>query len=285
MKTDAIRMAEEDLYISRSRINIRYRFVNESGADITQLVAFPVPSIEGDLMANYGGSPSPGDNFLDFTVAINGKQVTPKVETRIEMNGLDVTQSVIRHGVPLNRFHPSYYERVENLPIESKKALLAEGLIEWDPKYPNEVWVKWSHRTTLYWPVTFPAGQSIEMVHTYRPFPGGTFYMTEHVPADYKTRYCMDNGFLRAAERLTEGLEYPQLESADLRYILMTGNNWKGPIGSFRLVIDKENTKSLVSLCIDNIRKIGPTLFEFKAKNFVPDRDLDLLFVERKIYE
>lgn len=78
-----------------------------------------------------------------------------------------------------------------------------------------------------------------------------------------------------------QGQEYPQLLGDDVRYILTTANNWSGPIGEFRLVIDKEDPKALVSLCINGIRKIGPTRFEFTARNFVPKRELDILFLRR----
>lgn len=56
-----------------------------------------------------------------------------------------------------------------------------------------------------------------------------------------------------------------------LGYILTTGGNWAdGTIDDFRLVVDKESPNSVVSFCGDNVKKISPTQFEMRAKNFKP---------------
>ena len=54
-----------------------------------------------------------------------------------------------------------------------------------------------------------------------------------------------------------------------LSYVITSGANWAGPIGTFRLVIDKGDT-TLVSFCGDGVRKIGPTTFEMIAKDYMP---------------
>ncbi len=65
-----------------------------------------------------------------------------------------------------------------------------------------------------------------------------------------------------------------------LDYILSSGANWRGPIRDFRLVIDKGKADSLVSFCMDGVRKISPTQFEVRKTNFEPRRDLPVLIVE-----
>ena len=64
-----------------------------------------------------------------------------------------------------------------------------------------------------------------------------------------------------------------------LSYVITSGANWAGPIGTFRLVIDKGDT-TLVSFCGDGVRKIGPTTFEMIAKDYMPKRDIDVLFIK-----
>jgi hypothetical protein len=59
-------------------------------------------------------------------------------------------------------------------------------------------------------------------------------------------------------------------------YILTTANNWSGPIGKFRLVVDKGDSDAIVSFCGENVRKISPTEFEMTA-DYVPLRELDIL--------
>ena len=63
-----------------------------------------------------------------------------------------------------------------------------------------------------------------------------------------------------------------------LGYILTTGGNWRSPIGDFRLVVDKGAPK-IVSFCGDGVRKIRPTRFEIRHRNWRPDRDLEVLIV------
>jgi hypothetical protein len=45
------------------------------------------------------------------------------------------------------------------------------------------------------------------------------------------------------------------------------------------LRIDKGSPENLISFCADGVTKTGPTTFEVKAKDFWPERDLDILFI------
>ena len=35
-----------------------------------------------------------------------------------------------------------------------------------------------------------------------------------------------------------------------------------------------------MSFCGDNVKKVGPTTFEMKAKDFYPERDIDILLLK-----
>jgi len=64
-----------------------------------------------------------------------------------------------------------------------------------------------------------------------------------------------------------------------LSYILTTGANWAKPIADFKLTVERD-AGELVSFCWDGeVKKISPTRFEMRKKNFLPKRDLDLIFV------
>ncbi|MFS9599004.1 DUF4424 family protein, partial [Klebsiella variicola] len=39
--------------------------------------------------------------------------------------------------------------------------------------------------------------------------------------------------------------------------------------------------RSLVSFCGTGVRKTGPTTFEMTAEDFVPERDIDILLLDR----
>ena len=66
-----------------------------------------------------------------------------------------------------------------------------------------------------------------------------------------------------------------------IEYILRTGANWAGPIGDFRLVVDKGEADSLVSFCGEGVKRISPTRFEMRKTDFTPERDLSILILKR----
>jgi hypothetical protein len=67
--------------------------------------------------------------------------------------------------------------------------------------------------------------------------------------------------------------------SANVEYILKSARTWAGPIGDFKLTVEKDHPQQVIALCGFDMRKIGFTHLEMRARNFVPERDLDILFV------
>ena len=65
-----------------------------------------------------------------------------------------------------------------------------------------------------------------------------------------------------------------------LGYVLKTATGWAGPIGHFRLIVDKGATGNLVAFCPADSRKISPTQFEVRKANYEPDHDLNILIVQ-----
>jgi hypothetical protein len=71
------------------------------------------------------------------------------------------------------------------------------------------------------------------------------------------------------------------LEAYSTDFILKTANNWKGGIGKFHLTIDKLKPDNVLSLCwAGDLKKTGPTMFEFTAANFHPTQDLAFVVIE-----
>ena len=57
----------------------------------------------------------------------------------------------------------------------------------------------------------------------------------------------------------------------------------RGPIGRFRLTLDKVAPANILSLCWDGLSKTGPTTFESVKQDFLPDCDIRLLvFVKQE---
>ena len=62
--------------------------------------------------------------------------------------------------------------------------------------------------------------------------------------------------------------------------MLTTAENWLGPIGKFKLTVDKTTPDALVSLCAQGIKKAGPTTFVLAEDDYTPSEDLSVLFLE-----
>ncbi|WP_319499050.1 DUF4424 family protein [uncultured Cohaesibacter sp.] len=279
VETPDISLDVEDLYISPSQIRIHYEFFNHSSESKRMLVAFPVPEISAEPEENYGIDNSDPVNFLGFTVLSNGRPVPPDLEIKLTMNGRDYTKLLVDNGVPLHRFSPDYYDQVENIPMSSRKQLADQGLIDWTP---GEEWYgkNWKVKATYYWWQEFPANSRTVLDHSYSPVVGGGIVNEQYGVLNNVDRFCIEDSFIRGFRKLLAKGGHPETISKEVRYILQTANNWLGPIGDFRLVLDKEKPDNLITLCINGLRKIAPTQFEFRAQNFVPDRDIDMMVVE-----
>jgi hypothetical protein len=66
-----------------------------------------------------------------------------------------------------------------------------------------------------------------------------------------------------------------------INYVLKTGANWAGPIGSFKLTIDPGAKDRLVSFCAGALRPTAPNGLEYTAGDFKPGADLKILIVGR----
>jgi hypothetical protein len=99
----------------------------------------------------------------------------------------------------------------------------------------------------------------------------------------YRETYCTDGPFTSAVQSLYRRANAPNSKvrafEEYLSYVITSGANWAGPIGSFRLVVDKGDPQTLVSFCGDGVRKIGPTTFEMTARDYTPRRDIDVLLI------
>jgi Domain of unknown function (DUF4424) len=102
----------------------------------------------------------------------------------------------------------------------------------------------------------------------------------------YRETYCTDGPFRSAAQSIYRKANGPNSKVGAfeeyLSYVITSGANWAGPIGAFRLVVDKGDS-TLVSFCGDGVKKIGPTTFEMTAKDYTPRRDIDVLFIKSQL--
>lgn len=278
----SIVLEREDLHLGTSEVRVSYRFRNTSRKDIATLVAFPLPEITVGDDAQYDIGDADPANFIGFSVTVNGQPVTPELELRATRFGIDQTGLLARHGIPVLPFGPGFHQRLEAVSGAARTELERAGLVDWTSAFgannkplPTP---HWKAHASYYWTQTFPAIAVTEVSHRYRPVSGVSFFYEGMVnDKALQQTYCMDEGFRNAAlQRFGGG----NAAVRELHYVLRTGANWLGTIGEFHLTIDKGAPGNLVSLCIDGIRKTGPTTFEVTRRNFIPEQDLKILVLE-----
>ncbi|MBB4301247.1 hypothetical protein GGD81_000262 [Rhodobium orientis] len=289
-QSGAIQMAEEDLYLARDEVRVRYLFRNTSDKDVTTLVAFPLPKLTIGDDVNYSVNASDPENFVDFKAAVDGEPVPFETQVRATRFGVDVTDVLRAYDVPLTGITTDpdeadlLYQRLNTLPEPDRQELESYGVMDWSSAWIGDnkpiASFHWQAEVIFYWQQTFPANETIEVTHSYRPVPGVFFLDASMLEpgSEFARKYCADAGFRRGVSRLVKRSRHNMIHGNDLRYVLTTGNNWLGPIGRFSLTIDKGTPDALLSLCIDGIEKTGPTTFVHRAENFSPEKDIDVLF-------
>ena len=297
-KSADIEMRSEDLAISESAIDVRYRFLNRAAHDVTVTVAFPMPDIVWDGLDVNIAVPDPDSpNFLAFHTVVDGREVAAQNEQKAFAAGVDVSARLQALGVPLAPQREVTGQALDRLAPAVQAALVKDGLAT-----PNDYDVgkgmehhlepNWTLKSSFFWTQTFPAGREVAVEHRYRPSLGetvGTMLGSPDIEAkalsDDQGLYCVDKDFLvgaRSAQHVDAAgtMQTPYYERR-IGYVLTTGANWAGPIGDFHLTIDKGAPDSLVSFCADGVKKTGPTRFEVRHANFTPTRDLHILILYR----
>ncbi len=290
-KTDSIAMESEDLYVSADEVRVRYLFRNLSKEPLTTVVAFPMPARK--MSDEFGGDvayPS------DFRTTVDGRPVKVTLERKAVVNGRDHRARLEALKIPIAPESVSQaIESMDALPGAAKAELIRAGLAgeeEWDDDgkgMKKHLIPLWTVEDKYHWTQTFPAGREVRIDHRYVPGAGGSvesfiaFPEYRNTPKARATiaKYCVDQATIAAVDkRRNKGLEGPLMPQRTVEYILATGANWARPIGDFRLVVDKGRPGNLVSFCGEGVRKISPTQFEMRKRNWRPTRDLEVLILE-----
>lgn len=291
-----VSMESEDLTITPEQVTVRYSFLNQSAKPVTLTVAFPLPDIDLSDSDNYAIPSTDPVNFVDFQTKIDGKAVTFTIHQQAFLGDKDVSTSVAAAGLPLLPIG-TQQDKISQLAADAREKLIAEGLLipaGTDPKGQQLYSGSWTVKTSVVRQQVFPPGKPVAVEHRYRTSVGMSFDtvlrkglrenkdMEEEVKR-YRADYCIPDDLLRGIDKIAGPAEAntAQLRERRISYILKTGANWAGPIKDFRLVVDKGRPNRLVSFCLDNVKKISPTSFEVRIKDFTPDKDLKILFISK----
>jgi hypothetical protein len=184
---------------------------------------------------------------------------------------------------------------MDRLPAAEKKRLVVLGVAgdeeyDYDGKgMQHHLIPLWTVRDKFWWTQRFPAGRDLVVDHRYVPGVGGSVESAIAFREFRKTpdtramiaRYCVEKDFLASVDaRSNKGPEGPMMPDKWIDYVLTTGANWRSPVASFRLVVDKGKPGNLVSFCEEGVKKIGQTQYEVRHTNWRPTRDLHVLIIE-----
>jgi uncharacterized protein DUF4424 len=297
-RSDDIEMRAEELYISPRQVRVSYRFYNASPQDVKTLVAFPMPDITVTDAAASPALPS-GDpeNLLAFSTRVDGAPVKARAVQKVFARGADRTADLERMKVPLaphlrttdkalSRLQPADWEEVRRLGLaDVEEFSVGRGM-------RKQLSPRWTLKTTYLWEQTFPAGKEVAIEHTYKPSVGRSAQTALADPGAfqqpwlkaYMRKYCLDRDFMAAVEHARQSARTPHgapFSEERISYLLSSGANWAKPIGDFRLVVDTGDPANLVSLCAEGVKKAGPTRYEMRRTDFMPQADLDILILKR----
>lgn len=292
-----IAMTSEDLSISATAVHVEYEFVNRGAAAKTVTIAFPMPDVTGGIDENVGLPDPDAANPFRFRVAADGVEIRPKLDARAFVGAAEVTEKLASVHVPLMPFAKGAGETLDRLPQATKDAFVKAGIAAIDEYSTRADGVMekhlaptWTWRAAYVWTQSFPAGAPVRVVQDYAPSVGGTAGTSVGSPGwraqdymrDYPAKYCIDAAFEAAVKRATAAAhaEFAPFRETRINYVLKTGANWAGPIGAFRLTVDKGEPQNLVSFCANGVAKIGPTLFETRKSDFRPTTDLHILILQ-----
>src|SRR3546814_17519656 len=100
-------------------------------------------------------------------------------------------------------------------------------------------------------------------------------HFPEIAPGGSATRaYCIDDALRQAFFRK------PFYDLYTVTHFSAPPSRSRGPVGHYRLVVDKGAVTNLVAICPLTAKNTSPTTFEWTATNFTPGDELGVMFFE-----
>jgi hypothetical protein len=280
-----ITMAKEVLTISTSKVTVDYDFRNDTDADITTEVAFPIPPYSAD--SNEERTPAES-GFDSFKLTVDDQQVKYQTDLHGFVGTRDVTAT-------LNRYHldiATLGDRIGKLPTGTKVELAKQKVLSTTPDYPGTFYPNWTVHKRYYWSQTFPAHATIHIRHEYKPVVGySQVYPNIIIPPAKRFARAAESPDTRfnreeftslcpspaAVEKLSHANGI--IEPVWVDFILTTANTWKRPIEDFTLIVERTDPKDTVSFCWDGpVEQLDANHFQAHATNLIPTKELHIGF-------
>ena len=285
-KSDTVRMASEDLYISLHEVKVDYVFENVTDQPVTATIGFPLPVYEHEDYDFDVQGVDLGAPWSPFTTLIDGRAQPsiPRMTVRTS-EGVDIS-SILSD---LDMLPTSYADLPNAASIANVQTLLDEAArAAGFSDRISDSWHSWRYELTYVWELELAAKARVSVEHQYSPVSGGFPLAPLAATSGQSYReivgaeYCPDDAQWQAIVAATEGHEDGLAGYIlDVGYVLKTGANWATPIGDFHLTVETGAPTELPVLCWDGpLTRATPTTWVYSARNFVPDTDLLIGFFQ-----
>jgi hypothetical protein len=231
--------------------------------------------------------------IINFSVLVNGKNVKFQRHMRAHNpKGEDITDLLIKHRIPISSAYlrgfceqpPTDYFPGLKETLKKLKLLDLEGRANWYLK------------TTYVWEQEFLANKITHVEHSYTPSSGS--YPTSFKDFDDRKNIKINrnnsldlegctfdhqhyDAFLKQWRQHKEkdpNSEYTWMH--EVRYILKTGANWRGPIKNFQLEIKPNSPGDLMILEGKYpMKRLSNGTFVIDLKDFKPTQDLRVCII------
>jgi Domain of unknown function (DUF4424) len=307
-----VAIAREVLRIGVRNVSVDYDFRNDSSADVTMDLVFPIPPYKNEWDAMDPAAQS----FRSFVLSVNDEKAAYQTEVAAELNGGDITKTLQSHHIDIPTFGHLEIGRDQHFRVRrvavpdfirlSKKdqdRLESEGIFEREDGYS-----KYTVKLEYHWTQTFPAHSMVHIRQEFAPVvgfaevpaledalqaalkPASTHASTMLEPAatgsvDLLNGFCANTSFLRsmlrAQQMLANSSEAVLPQWVD--FALMSTKEWNEPIEDFTLIVEvpqpQRGQQTLVSFCSPgNIQKPDADHIQVHLTNFTPSMDLHVGF-------
>jgi len=307
-----IAIAREVLRVSEGKILIDYDFRNDSNADVTTDLVFPIPPYKNEWDAMDPAAQS----FRSFVLTVNDEQAAFQTEATAELNGSDVTRSLQSHHIDIPTFGHLEVGRDQHFNVrrvavpdfirlsrKDQDRLEAEGIFEREDGFS-----KYTVKLEYHWTQTFPAHAMVHIRQEFAPVVGfaeiptledalqaalrqggsQSSAMLEPSAArsiDILNGFCASTPFLRsilhAQQVLANSSEAVLPQWVD--FGLTSTKEWNEPIEDFTLIIDVpqpvHGQQTQISFCSPGtIQRPDADHIQVHLTNFTPAMDLHIGF-------
>ncbi len=288
----AIVIESETITLSPTKTSFDMVYANPGAKDIATAISVPLPDLY-PFRDEFSAVADPdAENFMKVSVEQDDQPVKLALHQTADVAGMDVTAELKKAGLSLQPLKADNADALSGEPADRLSDWQARGIVvpNPDPGQGGHDWQPgWRLRSALSWNTTVPAGGKVHVVVRMPSSLGSNVmlgFMQDGKPADsiarYDRRYCLDDSFMKQAAKMEADAAKAGINLQE-RYLTVNQQprSYYAGIGTYKVVIDKEDPARIVSFCGEDVKKTGPTTFEYTLNDAFPVDDLDVLFVEK----